>query len=107
MISKNSYVYIITNKHKTVLYIGVTADLSRRLSEHKANMLNGSTTFAAKYNAWLLLYYEHFNDITIAINRETQLKNWNRSKKINLIKSLNPNMEFLNGAFHNDFLTPI
>ncbi len=91
------YVYIITNKAKTVLYIGLTNNLKRRLQEHK-NKLNPSS-FSAKYNVHYLLYYEKFTWIQLAIARETEIKGWLRIKKIDLIKTMNSELNFLNHLF--------
>ena len=74
---KNYYVYILTNKSKT-LYIGVTNDLQRRIYEHKNKMIDG---FAKKYNLSKLAYFEVFNNMNDAIIREKQLKNWHRDWK--------------------------
>lgn len=93
----NFYVYIITNKNKTVLYTGVTNNLKRRLIEHKEK--KNPTSFSARYNLEFLLYYEHFGWIQLAIAREKEIKNLNRGKKINLIKELNPELNFLNDLF--------
>ena len=95
----NFYVYIITNKNKTVLYTGVTNNLTRRLQEHKEKINQNS--FSARYNLEYLLYYEHFGWIQLAIAREKEIKNLTREKKLNLIKELNPNLEFLNGLFES------
>ena len=89
------YIYIITNKTKTVLYTGVTNNLKRRLGEHTDNILNKKNTFASRYNVQYLLYYEKFGWIQLAIAREKEIKGWRREKKIALIKSLNPAFEFL------------
>jgi len=88
MTGKGGYIYIISNKNRTVLYIGVTSDLYNRISEHKE--LKGSV-FAAKYNCVDLLYYEFYEAIDIAIDREKQLKKWKRVWKDELIKKFNPN----------------
>lgn len=93
----NYYVYIITNKHKTVLYTGVTNNLKRRLQQHK-NKYNPKS-FSAKYNIHFLLYYEHFGWIQKAIEREKEIKNLLRNKKLELIQQQNPKMEFLNDLF--------
>ena len=90
---QSSFVYIITNKNKTTLYIGITNDLSRRLKEHQSG--NGSK-FTKRYGLEFLIYFEEFTDIELAITREKQLKGWTRSKKNKLIETLNPNWEFLN-----------
>jgi len=85
--SKQYYIYILTNKHNTVLYTGMTNDLSRRVSEHKAG---GGSTFTRKYNLNKLVYYELSEDVNIAIAREKQIKAGSRQKKINLIEEMNP-----------------
>ena len=69
----NFYVYIITNKHKTVLYTGVTNNLKLRLKQHK-NKKN-LKSFTAKYNVYFLVYYQHFSWIQQAIAREKEIKN--------------------------------
>jgi putative endonuclease len=91
----NFYVYITTNPVKTVLYIGVTNDLTRRLQEHNENKGNKSS-FAGKYYCHNLVYYEHFSDINYAIAREKEVKTWSRAKKNALIASANPDWIFLN-----------
>ncbi|GHS98110.1 endonuclease [Bacteroidia bacterium] len=82
------FIYIMTNKNKTTLYIGVTNDLQRRVLEHK-NHLN-KKSFTALYNLDSCVYYEYYPSIERAIERETQLKKWNRVKKELLITSMNP-----------------
>ncbi|WP_430929135.1 GIY-YIG nuclease family protein [Polaribacter marinivivus] len=94
----NYYVYILTNKNKAVLYVGVTNNLFNRLHEHK-NPETSSKNFTKRYNCFYLVYYEHFNSIATAIIREKQIKRWNRSKKNKLIESFNPNWIFLNNEF--------
>lgn len=86
------YVYIITNKWNTTLYIGVTNDLVRRIYEHKQGLIEG---FSKKYNLCKLLYFEETNDVRTAIEREKQLKKWRRDKKVSLIKKMNPRFEDL------------
>ena len=83
------YVYILTNVHKTVLYTGVTRDLVRRVYEHKNHLDRNS--FTARYNVELLVYYESTSDVEAAIEREKQIKGWNRKRKEKLIASKNPN----------------
>jgi len=80
------YVYIMTNKHNTVLYAGMTNDLKKRVYEHKEKLVNG---FTNKYNIIKLVYYEVFEDPENAILREKQIKAGTRQKKINLINSMN------------------
>jgi putative endonuclease len=87
MSSKEYCVYIITNAHNTVLYTGVTNDLQRRILEHRSG--EGSS-FAKKYNATKLVYFESGDDVNIAIAREKQIKAGPRKKKIELIESINP-----------------
>ncbi len=88
---KEYYVYIITNRVKT-LYIGVTNNLVRRMYEHKKGMIEG---FSKRYNLTKLVYYEIYTNVQEAIRREKQLKNWHREWKINLIESLNPGWDDL------------
>ena len=92
--SHNYYVYILTNKTKTVLYTGVTSDLSRRLYDHSNSTNANSFTF--RYQAFYLLYFERFQFINHAIEREKEIKGWRRSKKIDLINKVNPDWTFLN-----------
>ena len=86
------YVYIMSNKSKGVLYIGVTSNLARRIYEHKQKIVEG---FSKKYNLIKLVYIEEYNNAYEAIAREKQLKNWHRNWKINLIESLNPSWDDL------------
>ncbi|MDA3814857.1 MAG: GIY-YIG nuclease family protein [Patescibacteria group bacterium] len=83
---KQSFIYIITNRDNTVLYTGVTSDLKKRIYEHKQKAVEG---FTEKYNINKLVYYETFNNIKQAIEREKQIKAGSRQKKINLIESIN------------------
>ncbi|MBK8965380.1 MAG: GIY-YIG nuclease family protein [Saprospiraceae bacterium] len=92
----NYYIYITTNPKKTVLYVGVTNDLKRRMSEHLTDANGPKTTFAGKYFCYNLIYYEYFPDIEWAIAREKQIKGWNRAKKETLITEFNPEWQFLN-----------
>ena len=101
MRSHNFYIYITTHPIKTVLYVGVTNDLSRRLYEHSENK-GKKSTFAGKYYCHNLIYYEHFVDINYAIAREKEIKKWNRQKKELLIETLNPEWRFLNGDVNED-----
>ena len=84
--ARQYYVYIVTNNSKT-LYTGVTNNLTRRIYEHKNKLVEG---FTKKYNLSKLVYYEISEDVRSAIGREKQIKGWLRSKKINLIESINP-----------------
>ena len=94
----NYYVYITTNKIKTVLYIGVTNNLKRRLKEHERNATSRDikSSFTGRYNVHFLLYLERFQWIQHAIAREKELKGWRRSKKEALIATVNPDWEFSN-----------
>lgn len=85
---KNYYVYFLTNKSHSSLYIGVTNDLQRRIFEHKNKLTKG---FTEKYNCTKLIHFEETDCISTAISREKQLKNWHREWKENLIKKNNPN----------------
>ena len=73
------YVYMMTNKHKNVLYVGVTNNLKRRIYEHENGLDHG---FSKKYNCHFLIYYEEFRTINHAIEREKEIKGWRREKKI-------------------------
>ena len=81
------WVYILTNHTNHVLYTGVTNNIECRTFEHRFKLTNG---FAEKYNAYKLVYFEETNSKEAAIAREKQIKGWNRTKKIALIESLNP-----------------
>jgi putative endonuclease len=89
---KTSYVYIITNKNRTVFYTGVTANLTDRMLRHREGK---GSKFCAKYNVNTLIWFETHMDIRDAIRRETQIKRWNRQWKIDLIRSKNPEMKDL------------
>ena len=83
-----SFVYILFNKPNGVLYTGVTSDIIKRVSEHKNKKYDG---FTKKYNVDKLAYYEVFEEIEKAIEREKQIKAGTRAKKLELINSINPN----------------
>jgi putative endonuclease len=91
----NYYVYILTNKAKTVLYIGVTNNLKERLYVHKNPEAN-TKAFTARYKVFFLIYYEHYKDINQAIVREKKIKGWRRDKKERLIELVNPKWKVLN-----------
>ncbi|EAZ96783.1 Excinuclease ABC subunit C [Flavobacteria bacterium BAL38] len=93
----NFYVYILTNKAKTVLYTGVTNNLRRRLEEHNEKL--NPNSFTSKYNVVFLIYYEKFSWIQQAIAREKEIKLLRRDLKLELIKEFNPKIEFLNNRF--------
>jgi putative endonuclease len=86
------YIYILTNKTNSVLYVGVTNDLVRRCHEHKMKLIKG---FTEKYNVDKLVYYEVFDQIEFVIKREKQLKGYSRAKKDLLIDNVNPEREEL------------
>ena len=85
---KFGYIYIMTNRNKTVLYIGVTNNLVRRVYEHKNHLIKNS--FSDKYNLECCIYYEEFPYFEMAIHREKEFKKWNRQKKDALINQKNP-----------------
>ncbi len=87
MVSHEYCVYIMTNKHNTTLYTGVTNDLKRRVYEHKNHLVKG---FTDRYNLEKLVYFEITNEVSSAILREKQIKNGSRRRKIGLIESVNP-----------------
>ena len=86
------YVYMLTNKNDTVLYIGVTNNLSRRVYEHQNEQIEG---FTKRYHLHKLVFFEKFTDINDAIACEKRLKHWTRTKKNALVESVNPNWEDL------------
>lgn len=92
----NYFTYILTNKSKTVLYIGITNDLTTRIRQHRENALTSKSSFTGKYNCYSLIYWERFQDVDQAIKREKEVKRWSRSKKEKLINSFNPDWKFLN-----------
>ena len=81
------YVYILSNWDDSVIYIGVTGNLPRRLYEHRNGLVEG---FTKQYNVHKLVYYEYTNDVYSAISREKQLKKWRREKKNQLIEAMKP-----------------
>lgn len=88
IMKREAYIYILTNNGNTVLYIGVTSDLSKRIQQHKNGVFKNA--FTSKYKVSKLVYYELFQDINDAIAREKQLKAGSRQKKIDLINRQNP-----------------
>lgn len=85
---KNYYVYIVTNKPRGTLYVGMTNNLVRRSYEHRNGLIDG---FTKKYNLKRLVYFEVFDRVEDAILREKRLKKWNKQWKIDLIERVNPN----------------
>lgn len=86
------YTYILSNKNKTVLYVGASKDVKKRVELHKAGK---ATVFTKKYNINELMYFETYSDYHDAFTREKQLKNWHKDWKWNLIKSENPELKDL------------
>src|SRR5437764_10064842 len=84
---KRYYIYLLSNKRRTVLYTGMCNDLRRRMREHKTGAVRG---FTKKYNCDQLVYFEEFDEITDTISREKQIKGWTRAKKNALVTSSNP-----------------
>lgn len=85
---KPGFIYILTNKNNTTLYVGVTSHIVQRINQHKDKIFPES--FSAKYNLNKLVYYEAFQEIGDAIGREKQIKGGSRQKKLDLINSKNP-----------------
>jgi putative endonuclease len=84
---KNYYVYILASQRNGTLYVGVTSNLAERVLSHKNKLFKG---FTEKYNIDKLVYYETYDDIGFAIQREKRLKEWHRKWKVNLIEKDNP-----------------
>jgi|ERR1700722_7763410 putative endonuclease len=91
------FVYILASKRNGTLYVGVTNNLARRLSEHKAGLVAG---FTRKYEVDQLVYFEAFESILEARAREHSLKGWRRAWKIALIEKLNPDWRDLGGELN-------
>lgn len=92
------FIYILASKKNGTLYIGVTNSIERRIEEHKIKL--NPDCFTAKYNVTLLVYYETFQYIEDAIQREKQLKKWNRQWKINLIEEENKDWKDLSEGWY-------
>ena len=91
-----SFIYMLTNKNNTVLYIGVTSNLIKRVYQHKSKLYKG---FTSKYNCDQLVYFEEFLDVNLAIAREKQLKSGDRKRKEELVNKLNPNWNDLSVGY--------
>ena len=87
---------MVTNVSKKVLYCGVTNNLKTRVYEHEQDSKGEKKHFAGKYNCYHLVFYERFQNVNQAINRETEIKGWSRKKKEELINTMNPGWNFLN-----------
>lgn len=98
MNEKHYFVYILASKKDGVIYIGVTAGISRRLLEHQQGLIEG---FTKKYFVKKLVYYEVYERIEEAIAREKQIKKWNRAWKIELIEKSNPAWDDLSEYLNN------
>ena len=96
MVRRSFYVYIMTNRYRT-LYTGVTNDLSKRVLQHKLKLLPG---FTSQYNISRLAYFEVFGDVRLAIAREKQIKGWLRAKKVALIIAANPAWKDLSDGWY-------
>ena len=88
----------MTNRHKNVIYVGVTNNLKRRVNEHEKGDDFG---FTNKYKCFFLIYFEEYRSINKAIKREKEIKAWRREKKDALIKSTNPQYFFLNDSLES------
>ena len=95
---EKSYVYFMTNKNKSVIYIGVTANLVKRVYEHKVKLYKG---FTAKYNCDKLVYFEEFLRIDEAYYREKQVQGWNRKKKTAIIQQEGKKLPVLSMAYRD------
>jgi putative endonuclease len=89
---KQPAVYVLASKRNGTLYIGVTSDLQKRAWEHKNDMVEG---FTKRYGVHSLVYYELHSEMVSAINREKQMKKWNRAWKLELIERENPDWKDL------------
>ena len=89
----NYYVYILANTTNVAIYVGVTKDLVRRIYEHKHHL--DPDSFPARHNIQKLVYYEYTSDVKAAIEREKQIKGWNRKRKNKLVETMNPKWEDL------------
>jgi putative endonuclease len=87
MTERQFFVYILANRRRRVLYVGVTNDLVRRMEEHKGKVVPG---FTKRYGVVVLVYYEEYSSILEAREREGRLKRWRRAWKFDLIEKLNP-----------------
>ena len=92
----NYFVYITTNSKRKVLYTGITNDLFTRMSQHFEGSKNDRKTFSGKYYCYPLIYFERFQYVEHAIEREKEIKGWKREKKEKLINEFNPDWKFLN-----------
>jgi putative endonuclease len=94
---KQGFVYMVSNKNRTTIYVGVTNNLERRILEHKRGI---GSAFTSKYNLTDLMYFEQIDGMLNAINREKQLKNWHKEWKWNLIRKDNPELKDLSEGWY-------
>jgi putative endonuclease len=92
LVLRRSHVYIVTNFRCTVLYVGVTSDLSLRIAQHRNEKYDG---FTKRYGLKRLVWFEAFDSIVNAIAGEKQIKGWKRNRKLALINAMNPNWDDL------------
>ncbi|MEE1885053.1 GIY-YIG nuclease family protein [Pedobacter flavus] len=97
--STEGFIYILTNKSKRVLYVGVTSDLRSRIWEHYNKVYEG---FTRRYKIKFLIYYEFHETIEGAIEREKEIKGWKRDRKFSLVKEKNKELLFLNDEISDD-----
>ena len=95
------YVYILASKRNGTIYIGMTNDLERRVYEHKTGIVKG---FTQKYDVSMLVYFEEFQQVEQAIERENNMKKWKRNWKLKLIEEDNPNWHDLAKYWYDDLL---
>jgi putative endonuclease len=98
-LTKTYFVYILASKPYGTLYIGFTGDLVKRIYEHREKHVDG---FTKKYDVSILVYYEVYEDVYAAIEREKAMKKWNRGWKIELIEKRNP--EWMDLFYENEIL---
>ena len=89
---RGGFLYIVSNRRNGVLYIGVTNDLVRRCNQHRNGMVDG---FTKQYGLKKLVYYEAYDEIRVAIQREKTMKHWSRAWKVRLINGFNPEWDDL------------
>jgi putative endonuclease len=89
---RRGYVYIVTNRPNGTLYVGVTSDLIKRVSQHRQGLAAG---FTKRYGIKHLVYFEQYDTIAAAIQREHNMKHWSRTWKVRLILKANPDWEDL------------
>ncbi|HVG22983.1 MAG TPA: GIY-YIG nuclease family protein [Thermoanaerobaculia bacterium] len=100
---KQYWVYMMTNRWHSVLYIGVTNSLEKRVCQHKNKVISG---FTEQYNCDRLVYFEIYDEITQAVAREKQLKKWSRPKKELLIAQMNPQWDDLAADWYREGVIP-